>query len=940
MALELAIPMKKLVAIDGNSLLYRAFFAMRHLSTSDGTPTNAVYGLLMMLMKVLDEKPDYVAVAFDTPKPTFRHEAYDGYKAHRKAPPDELITQAPIARELIRAFNIPVIEIEGFEADDIIGALAKQSCEHGIRAEIVTGDLDALQLVNECVSVMTTIKGVTDIVIYGPKEVEARFGLKPDQMADFKGLKGDPSDNIPGVPGIGDKTAANLLQQYETVENLLEHLDELPEGKVKRTLQENTDTARLSKHLATIVTDLPFEFDLAAYSARQPDFGALRDLFVRLEFKTMLKRLPEVEQAVGAVPVAERPALGSCRRINSDEELRELIASLERAGEFAVQCHTLHGKSIRAQIIGIGFSAGADQTAYVEVLDPAQGALCLGLDESYRADLQQLVPLIGSENLLKYVHDAKRNIAALALRGVHIRGIAFDTMLGGYILDSSRSSYEIGDLAFEHLSLEMAGTTREEKDAEDFQTLCNEAEAIYRLKAPIEEKLRRDGEYDLYKEVELPLTAVLADMELNGVAVDVGQLEAISTAIESEVRDVEKQIYDIAGEEFNIGSPRQLQAILFEKLGLSSGKKTKTGYSTSAAALEQLAVDNPIVDLVLRYRELTKIKSTYADSLPKLINSYTGRVHTSLNQAVTATGRLSSSDPNLQNIPIRTELGRRIRRAFTASNNSLLLSADYSQIELRIFAHVTGDPGLSSAFEKDEDIHTHTASTIFGCPETDVTSEMRRRAKTVNFAVIYGMSDFALARSLGIPIQEAREYISTYFARFPGVLQHTEDTIQLAREQGFVSTPLGRRRYIPDIHNSNRNIRLFAERAAVNMPIQGMAADIMKIAMIRVARALADPSACDLPDDLLTGVSGFERSGNPETEVPAGVSGISFPKPLRTKMVLQVHDELLFEVPREELDLVSRIVRFCMEDAYHLNVPVKVDVKVGNNWAEMQEVSA
>lgn len=896
---------KKLVAIDGNSLLYRAFFAMRYLSTSDGTPTNAVYGLLLMLMKVLEEKPDYVVVAFDTPKPTFRHEKYELYKAHRKAAPDDLIAQAPIARELIRAFNIPVIEIEGYEADDIIGALAKQSCEHGINTEIVTGDLDALQLVNECVSVMTTVKGVSDIVVYGPKEVEERFGLKPEQMADFKGLKGDASDNIPGVPGIGDKTAATLLKQYVTIENLLDHLADLPEGKVKRTLVENADVAHLSKHLATIVTELPFEFDLDKYCARQPDFGALRDLFVRLEFKTMLKRLPEVEQAVGSVPVGERPSLGACRRINSAQELRELLGSLERAGEFALQCHTIDGKSIRAQIIGMSFSMGTDQSAYVQVIDPAEcGALCLTMeDEPYKADLTQFAPILSSDKLLKYVHDAKRNIAALALRGVELRGVAFDTMLGAYILDSNRSSYEIGDIAFEQLAIEMAGVTRkEEEPAEDYETLCNEAEAIYRLKAPIEERLKADGEHNLYTEVELPLTGVLADMELSGVTIDVRQLEDLSVTLDTEIREVERQVYDLAGEEFNIGSPRQLQAVLFEKLGLAAGKKTKTGYSTSAAALEQLAVDNPIVEFILRYRELTKIKSTYSDSLPRLINPRTGRVHTSLNQAVTATGRLSSSDPNLQNIPVRTKLGREIRRAFTASNGSLLLSADYSQIELRILAHITGDAGLTSAFELDEDIHTHTASTIFGCPESDVTPEMRRRAKTVNFAVIYGMSDFALARSLGIPIQEARDYIETYFARFPGVREYTNATIELAREQGFVSTPLGRRRYMPDINNANRNIRLFAERAAVNMPIQGMAADIMKIAMIRVSRDLAADSS------------------------------------LRTKMVLQVHDELLFEVPEDELDRVAKIVRFCMEDAYHLNVPVKVDVKVGHNWAEMREV--
>ena len=931
---------QRLVAIDGNSLLYRAFFAMRYLSTSDGTPTNAVYGFTSMLLKVLEEKPDYVVVAFDMAKPTFRHEEYEDYKAHRKPTPDDLIAQAPIAREMVRAFNIPVIEIEGYEADDVIGALVTQAREHGVGSEIVTGDLDALQLVNEDVSVMTTVKGVSDIVVYDSAAVEDRYGLKPNQIADFKGLKGDASDNIPGVPGVGDKTASNLLKQYGTVENLLEHLDDLPEGKVKKTLVENEEQARLSKHLATIVTDVPFEFDLDAYRAQTPDYDVLRDLLVRLEFKTMLRRLPEVEQAAGAAPVAEKPALGACRRIDSPEELDQLLSSLKQAGAFALQCHTEHSKSIRARIIGMSFSTGPNETAYAEVIDPAaNGALTLGMDDDiYKVDLASLAPILSSPDLVKYCHDAKRNIAALALRGVDLRGVAFDTMLGAYLLDSSRGSYEIGDVAFEQLSVELAGVTRKENDEETdpVQQLCNEAEVIYRMKPLIEDRLAAEGASSLYTDTELPLAGVLAEMELTGVAVDCSQLQAMSTTLDVDIKEVEQQIYEIAGEEFNIGSPKQIQAVLFEKMGLSGGKKTKTGYSTSASALEELAADNPIVELILRWRELSKIKSTYADSLPKLINERTGRVHTSLNQAVTATGRLSSSDPNLQNIPVRTKLGREIRKAFVASGDNVLISADYSQIELRILAHVTGDPGLTYAFEHDEDIHRHTASTIFGCAEDEVTSEMRRRAKTVNFAVIYGMSDFSLARSLGISIQEARDYIETYFARFPGVREYTNSTIELAREQGFVSTQLGRRRYIPDINAANRNIRLFAERAAVNMPIQGMAADVMKIAMVRVARDLAK-GPTGAPDDGVSGisfpkqappsgVSGFECNGNPETEA------------FKTRMVLQVHDELLFEVPPEEIDTIAALVRRDMENAHPMRVPIKVDVKVGKNWAEMEEI--
>lgn len=898
---------KKLIAIDGNSLLYRAFFAMRYLSTSSGMPTNALYGLTTMLLRILEEKPDYVAAAFDTAAPTFRHVSYDKYKAHRKPTPEPLVEQAPVARELVRAFNIPVIELPGYEADDIIGGLARQAESHGINTIIVTGDLDALQLVDEYVSVMTTLKGVSDTVTYGPAEVMERFGIRPDQMIDYKGLKGDPSDNIPGVPGIGEKTAVDLLQRFGHIENLIEHIPDLPEGKVKKTLQENTEMAIMSKNLATIVTDLPVDLSIEQYKYTEPDYNALRDLFVRLEFKTMLKRLPEVGQAEGKTAETEKTLLGSCRRINSSDELRELIGTLESAGEFAMQCHTVDGKSTQAEIIGISFSAGPNETAYVRVIDPAKSngsALALHFDGPFEADLSELKPVLSSIKLAKLCHDSKLNHAALALRKVELNNVTFDTMLAAYLLDATRSSFEIGDVAFEQLSLELPGITEKKADikAEDTEIICGEAEAIFRLKPVLDEKMEREDLCYLFNSVEMPLAPILAEMELEGVAVDVEQLWALSTTLDVEIRAVERKIYDQAGEKFNIGSPKQLQAILYEKMGLAASKKTKTGFSTSAATLEELSVDYPIVDDILKYRELTKIKSTYADALPKLINPKTSRIHTSLNQAVTATGRLSSSNPNLQNIPVRTELGREIRKAFVASGNNVLLSADYSQIELRILAHVTGDKNLIDAFRDDEDIHMATACTLFNVSINEVTPEMRRRAKTINFAVIYGMADFTLSKTLGISVKEAREYIDTYFARFPGVRRYTDETIQMARDQGYVSTLLGRRRNIPDINNSNRNVRQFAERAAVNMPIQGTAADIMKIAMINVHKAL--------------------KADN-----------------LKSKMVLQVHDELLLEVVPDELKKVSDHVRWGMELAYEMAVPLKVDIKAGKNWAEMEPVA-
>ncbi|MCX6345470.1 MAG: DNA polymerase I [Armatimonadetes bacterium] len=896
---------KKFIAIDGNSLLYRAFFAMRYLSTSSGQPTNALYGLTTMLLRLLEEKPDYIAAAFDTSTPTFRHVDFEDYKAHRKPTPDALLEQTVLARDLVRAFNIPVIEVPGFEADDVIGGLAKKAADQGVDTLIVTGDLDALQLVNDHVKVMTTVKGVSDTVIYDTDAVIKRFGLSPDHMIDYKGLKGDPSDNIPGVPGIGDKTAADLLKRFGTIENLLEHVSELPEGKIKKTLEENKEIALKSKWLATIITELPVDLAIEQYRSQEPDYDALRDLFVRLEFKTMLKRLPEVSKAEGKAKPEKRVGLGACRCIDSDEELKELIGSLERVGEFALQCHTADSKSIEAEIIGISFSSGINETAYVHVMDPAKSnnSLALMFDGPYQADMSQLKGILGSKSLAKYCHDSKLNHAALALRKVDLRNVTFDTMLAAYVLDPSRGSFEIGDVAFEALSLELPGVTAKKTETcgDNTTLICGEAEAIFRSKPILEERLKRDGLYNLFNDLELPLAPILAEMEMTGVAVDVSQLGAVSRTMEVELREVEEKIYEQAGEQFNIGSPKQLQTILYKKMGLASGKKTKTGYSTSAATLEELAADYPIVEDILRYRELTKIKSTYADALPRLINAKTGRIHTSLNQAVTATGRLSSSNPNLQNIPIRSELGREIRKAFVASGENTLLSADYSQIELRILAHYTGDEALVHAFQNDIDIHTATACTLFNTTNKEVTSEMRRRAKTINFAVIYGMADYTLSKTLGISVKEAKDYIETYFARFPGVRKYTDDTIKTAREQGYVSTLMGRRRYIQDIKNSNRNIRLFAERAAVNMPIQGTAADIMKVAMIHVHDSL--------------------KAAN-----------------LSSKMVLQVHDELLLEVVPGELKAAADILCKGMESAFELNVPLRVDVKAGKNWAEMAGV--
>lgn len=897
---------KKLIAIDANSLLYRAFFAMRYLSTSSGQPTNALYGLTVMILKILEESPDYIAAAFDTPEPTFRHKEYEGYKAQRKPTPEDLIAQAPLARELLRALGIPVIEAPGYEADDVIGALAARAAENGAETLIVSGDLDALQLVGDNVRVLTTVKGVSDTVVYDADAVRARFGLDPSQMADFKGLKGDPSDNIPGVPGIGDKTASELLQRYGTIENLYAHLDELPEGRVKKTLEANREAAEFSKRLATIVTDVPLEVSLEELKFRTPDYEAVRDLFTRLEFKTLLQRLPGIVHPGNAEPARRQsPDDFRFREVRPGPDLDALVRSLKNRDEIVMHCHTSGSKSVTVDLLGIAFCESPSEVAYV----PADAAACEGparnlsfdFDGTCGEGLNQLEDLLSSEKPKKAVHDAKLACSALARRGIRLEGIAFDTMLAAYLLDPSRSSYELNALAFEQLSADMPGNSNGSEQAEQpgVERVCREAQAVAGLKPGLEERLRQDGTYSLLAEVELPLAPILSEMELTGVAVDTGQLESLSRSLEADIRDTERAVYEKAGEEFNIGSPRQLQAVLFEKMGLAAARKTKTGFSTSASALDELAAEHPIVSDILRWRELTKLKSTYADALPKLINPSTGRIHTTLNQTVTATGRLSSSDPNLQNIPIKTELGRQIRRAFVAPQGSVLLSADYSQIELRILAEFTGDENLVRAFEADEDIHLATACAIFNCAPADVTPEMRRRAKTVNFAVLYGMADFTLSRNLGISVQEAREYIETYFARFPGVRQYTKDIVERARRDGYVTTLLGRRRYIPDINSSNRNIRMMAERAAINTPVQGTAADLIKLAMIKVDRRLRGS---------------------------------------RTRMVLQVHDELLFELPENGLFEAAVAVRAEMESVYRTRVRLKVDLSSGSNWADMQPV--
>ncbi len=900
----------KVILIDGNSLLYRAFFAMPHFSTLENVPTNAVYGFTMMLLKIIqEEKPACVIVAFDAPVKTFRHAEYKEYKGTRKRPPDELLSQGPLARQMVEAFNIPMIQVDGFEADDVIGTLAKRAESEGYEVVIVTGDLDALQLVHgKTIRVMRTIKGVTETFLYDEESIEREYGLKPTQFTDYKALVGDTSDNIPGVPGIGAKSATKLLQKFGDIENLIYNVEEVEPVRFRDAILQGADQAVKSKWLATIVTDMDLDVEISECHFAGPDLPRLRELFNELRFGSLMKRLPreepaqrdmfsEMEQApaIQEAPAGEPVAVSI---ISTRNDLNPVFEKLSRSKGFAFRINGTAERGLEADALGIAFATDAGNTYYVD----------LGPESRIRLD--DFRDVLSNDSIAKYGHNLKYEYEITARLGIPVRGPAFDTLIAAYLLNPSRGTHSLESIAFDYMQLQVP--TRDPKTGEvtgprgesTVQELFGcEVDAIRRLVPVLGGRLAEDDLGFLMADVEMPLVCILAEMELAGVAVDTDWLNRLSEVLAERITTLEREIYQLAGTDFNIGSTKQLQTILFDKLGLTATKKTKTGYSTDAETLAALAPAHEIVAKILEYRELTKLKSTYADSLPKLIDPRDGRIHTSLNQAVTATGRLSSSEPNLQNIPIKTEIGREIRKAFVASEGNVLISADYSQIELRILAHASRDPELLRAYQENEDIHTKTATKIFDLPADAVTSDLRRQAKTVNFAVIYGMSEYGLSRELGIPPGIAKRYIDEYFREYPGVRLYEVETLARAQVRGYVESLLGRRRYMPELRSPQRSQREFAERAAVNMPIQGTAADIVKIAMIQVH------------EDLIN--RGF-----------------------KTRLVLQVHDELVFDAPEGEVNEVIPLIREGMENAYKLDVPLKVEVKVGKDWCTALPVSA
>ena len=904
----------KVLLVDGNSLVNRAFFALPPLSTADGQPTNAILGFLTMLLRLFDEeKPDHVAVAFDKSAPTFRHQAYDQYKAHRTGAPDDLRAQFDPLKEVLDALGVARVELEGYEADDLLGTLSSLAEKAGADVLVVTGDRDALQLISDRVKVVLTVRGISETKVYDFAALKEQYGLAPAQVADLKGLMGDASDNIPGVPGVGEKTALKLLQAYGSVEGVLAHADEVSGAKLRENLFTHADDARLSKRLATIDRNVPLPGELTSLDAmarRPADEAHLAELLRRLELKTVARKLAAggtgAAETVTAAPAPERGDVGDGTELRGTEAravaygdtavLKAMADKVKRQGSLVYfwEPATAPGRAARGSI---GVSAGDGDLLEVD------------LDASGETPAAPPLPLPGailelfeSASVGKVGHDVKSGWTLLRRSGFMPRGLAFDTALAAYLLDPIRGNYTVASLAKEHLGVDLspAGTGAE---AGAGAAAGVAAEAVRRLAPILEEKLASAGLASLFRDVELPLVDVLASMEAVGVGVDLAALGKMGDEFALRLHELAEEIYSLAGLTFNINSTKQLADVLFGKLQLTPTKKTPKGApSTDAEALEGLAEEHPVVAKILEHRTLTKLKSTYVDGLRNLADPATGRVHTTFNQMITATGRLSSTEPNLQNIPVRLPLGRRLRKVFVPSEpGRVLLAADYSQIELRILAHLSADPVLSEAFRRGEDIHRRTAAEIFGLPPEEVDETLRDRAKAVNFGIVYGISDFGLARNTGVPRREAARFIESYFDRYQGVKRFIEETVAIAREQGYVTTILNRRRRLPDINSRNRNLRMFAERTAVNTPIQGSAADIIKLAMVRLHREMAE-------------------------------------RRLASRMLLQVHDELIFEVPEAELPGMVALVREVMEGAYPLDVPLVVDMKAGPNWYDVKDL--
>ncbi|MGM0452014.1 MAG: DNA polymerase I [Thermodesulfobacteriota bacterium] len=887
---------QRIYLIDGSAYIHRAFHAIRSLSTSRGFPTNAIYGFARMLIKLINEKnPAYAAMVFDSRGPTFRHELYADYKANRPEMPEDLSVQIPYIKKITEGFNLPVFEKAGYEADDLIGTLARQAEEAGYEVVMVTGDKDFVQLITDHAIIWDPMKDE----MMDRAMIREKRGIEPHQMIDVQGLSGDASDNIPGVPGIGDKTAVKLIAAYSSMEALYDRLDEITGKKQRQTLEAHRDQAFLSRDLAKIERDAPVAFDPAALEMQAPDNNKLAVLFKELEFRQLQQAYPQTADLSGK----------KYQAVTDSAALAALIDTLTAAGRFAIDTETTALSPMEAQLVGLSFSVTPDGAYYVPCGHNPETA---GAQLERGEVLKRLKPILEDPAFEKVGQNIKYDWIVLRRHGVDLAGVVFDTMIASYLLNPEKRAHNLEQIALDFLDHKMIAYddvigVEGEKGASfadvpvDAATVyaCEDADITLAASRKFAPMLESAGLTPLFDTVEVPLIPVLVNMETAGIRVDSAQLKAMSADLADELAQLETGICEMAGEEFNINSSRQLGRILFEKLGLPRQKKTKkkTGYSTDVEVLTALSMHHDLPAQILRHRMLSKLKSTYVDALFELIHPETGRVHTSFNQTVTATGRLSSSNPNLQNIPIRTEAGRDVRRAFIPEDGWYFVAADYSQVELRLLAHYAGDEKLISAFANDEDIHARTAAEVFMADPAMVTPELRRQAKVINFGIIYGMGAYSLSKELGISQKMAKTYIDNYFFRYSGVRAYMDETLEQARQTGQVATALGRIRYLPDINSKNHNTRAFAERTAINMPIQGTAADLLKLAMIRLDAALSD-------------------------------------KRLRSAMLLTVHDELVFEVPPEEVETVKALAAGIMENIWDLKVPLKVNVDVGQNWAE------
>lgn len=889
---------KKLMLIDGNSILNRAFYGLTQLlSTSDGTYTNGIYGFINIMQHYIDEEnPQYIGVAFDLKAPTFRHNMYEGYKANRKGMPEELKVQVPLLKEVLDAMNIKRIEKEGFEADDILGSLSLCAENKGIEVVLVTGDRDAFQLVGPStrLKLPKTKGGKTTTEEYDYKRIVEEYGIEPRQFIDVKALMGDASDNIPGVPGIGEKTALDLIKQFESLDNLYNSLDMVAKKSVREKLETFKDQAYMSRDLAAIERNIPSLCDFEDLVRKEIDREKTCEIFKRLEFKSFIDKY-------GLNDAPKRSNVeADVQIVKSSDELKELRNEISKSQKAYIYYLIDKVGKFTQKLTALAVSVGENRAWYIDFANHIN-------EEEF---LNGFKEVFENPSIKKYGHDFKNFIVYLNNKGMELQGLAFDTMIGAYIIDPSKDTYTLSEIASEYIGLNVEPVEMLSGKGKNFTLYRDMSVSILsnvvgkypyvidKLVRKIDEMLHENGQKELYYNIELPLVKTLADMEYYGFKVNVQELVEFSRELDGKIEEIKKRIYSLAGEEFNINSPKQLGVILFEKLGLPVIKKTKTGYSTDAEVLEELSDRHEVIGEILQYRQLVKLKTTYAEGLLSVINPETGKIHSSFNQTVTVTGRISSTEPNLQNIPIKIEMGRKIRKVFIPSSEDFqLLDADYSQIELRVLAHITGDENMIDAFLRNEDIHASTASKVFGIPVEEVTSTMRSRAKAVNFGIIYGIGDFSLAKDLGITRKEARKYIDGYLDRYPKVKQYMHDIIEQGKTYGFVTTLFNRRRYLPELKSRNFNIRSFGERIALNTPIQGSAADIIKIAMVKVHEELKK-------------------------------------RQLKSRLILQVHDELIIEVYKEEKDEVVKILREGMEKAVDLRVPLVVEVKAGNNWYE------